>query len=570
MKSNFLKLSYFAIAATSLLSACNQENISSDVVNPDKALTISVNPSDFIPVDAESRAVTADDLSSTTFENGDELGLFVISTNDDMVYYDNVKFTYNNGTWTPEKEVYYYRYSKYVAYYPYSADLASINKTADGITASIKSAFANNIPADQSTADAFEKADLLLAEGVETDGAVTFNLQHQFSLVEIKIPVKKYQTSRKYGDSEEVFTYNAPFVLSWYQDLKLGETVITPFNAGKGVLRYIFNPGASNSIVIEGNVKYEEALYNFGQEAAYTLNLTTGQYKRFKVTIEDFDESVETRDLEVGDYYYSDGSIYPYGNQSENDKNNPLVEGCIGVIYQVDDLTYTQNQTSPEAATISKTAVVGVPDTEWIHGNVIALKSLQDAAMKWGADSYSDGLDNQYSALNESQMNLDLLVDMRGYELSHNEYFIGQEAIESALDCDILTPSSSSGWYLPSAGQLVSFFVNLGGYNLDVNSNIFDGDTRQDSDKATAYTKIVNSFAKVSADLGQVNLWWTVTESTSTNQKKAWTFKFNGNNGDKTGLFDREKKNSLGCCPTSPLILRTSETHIIHRIVWWA
>lgn len=543
MKSNFLKLSYFAIAATGLLSACNQENISSDIVNPDKALTISVNPSDFIPVDAESRAVTADDLSSTTFENGDELGLFVISTNsDNMVYYDNVKFTYNGAQWTPEKDIYSYRYSKYVAYYPYNAELSLEDKTAAGITESIKNAFAASIPKDQSTADAFEKADLLLAEGVEADGAVTFDLKHQFSLVEIKFPVQKYITAKGYGDSQEKFTYNAPFVLSWYKDLKLDETKIIPFNAGKGVLRYIFNPGASNSIVIEGNVKYEEAPYSFGQKDAYTLNLTAGQYKRFKVTIEGFDESVETRDLEVGDYYYSDGSIYPYGNQSENDKNNPLVEGCIGVIYQVDDLTYTQNQTSPEAV-VSKTAVVGVPDTEWIHGNVIALESLQDATMKWGAGSYSEGLSNQYSALNESsQMNLDLLVDMRGYELSHNEYFIDQEAVKSALGCDILTPSSSSGWYLPSAGQLVSFFVNLGGYTLDVNSNIFDGDTKQDPNKATAYTKIVNSFAKVSADLGQVNLWWTVTESTSTNQKKAWTFKFNGNNGDKTGLFDREKK----------------------------
>lgn len=540
MKSNFLKLSYFAIAATGLLSACNQENISSDIVNPDKALTISVNPSDFIPVDAESRAVTADDLSSTTFENGDELGLFVISTNEDnMVYYDNVKFTYSDGTWTPEKEVYYYRYSKYVAYYPYSADLASINKTADGITASIKSAFANNIPADQSTADAFEKADLLLAEGVETDGAVTFDLKHQFSLVEIKFPVQKYITAKGYGDSEEKFTYNAPFVLEWY-NLSINGTDITLYNAGKGVLRYIFNPGESNSIVINGYVKYEEAPYNFGQADAYTLSLTAGQYKRYNVTVSGVGESVIERDLEVGDYYYSDGSIYPYGNQLDgNDMSYPVKDGCIGVIYDVVNANDTDGTNS------------------WNHGYVLALSDA--GSSEWGGASVADNIhawndvlddekkDNGNPAYTDDDKAVFDAILSRYDGYASSVRLLSSEGSKDALNMaksySKQAPAIiSSGWYLPSIGQIYLMMENLGELGFEGNyvslSHLFFGKTRSQTQKVRARDKINSYLMKIDENSTISEIWKSVTEVDSNN---SWAIEWKD---EDIKLFSRSKTSS--------------------------
>lgn len=540
MKSNFLKLSYFAIAATGLLSACNQENISSDIVNPDKALTISVNPSDFIPVDAESRAVTADDLSSTTFENGDELGLFVISTNEDnMVYYDNVKFTYSDGTWTPEKEVYYYRYSKYVAYYPYSADLASIDKTAAGITASIKSAFANNIPADQSTADAFEKADLLLAEGVETDGAVTFDLKHQFSLVEIKFPVQKYITAKGYGDSEEKFTYNAPFVLEWY-NLSINGTDITLYNAGKGVLRYIFNPGESNSIVINGYVKYEEAPYNFGQADAYTLSLTAGQYKRYNVTVSGVGESVIERDLEVGDYYYSDGSIYPYGNQLDgNDMSYPVKDGCIGVIYDVVNANDTDGTNS------------------WNHGYVLALSDA--GSSEWGGASVADNIhawndvlddekkDNGNPAYTDDDKAVFDAILSRYDGYASSVRLLSSEGSKDALNMaksySKQAPAIiSSGWYLPSIGQIYLMMENLGELGFEGNyvslSHLFFGKTRSQTQKEAARDKINSYLMKIDENSTISEIWKSVTEVDSNN---SWAIEWKD---EDIKLFSRSKTSS--------------------------
>lgn len=542
MKSNFLKLSYFAIAATGLLSACNQENISSDVVNPDKTLTISVNPSDFIPVDAESRAVTADDLSSTTFENGDELGLFVISTNsDNMVYYDNVKFTYDGAQWTPEKEIYSYRYSKYVAYYPYNAELSLEDKTAAGITGSIKNAFAASIPADQSTADAFEKADLLLAEGVEADGAVTFDLKHQFSLVEIKVPVQKYITAKGYGDSQEKFTYNAPFVLSWYKDLKLDETVITPFNAGKGALRYIFNPESesSNSIVINGNVMYDDIPYNFGQETAYTLELTAGQYKRYNVTVSGVGESVIERDLEVGDYYYSDGSIYPYGNQDDNDKSYPVKDGCIGVIYDVENANDTDGTNS------------------WNHGYVLALSDA--GSSQWGGatvqeniNAWNDVLDDEKKDNGNPAYTDDDKAVFDAILSRYDGYASSVRLLSSEGSKDALNMAKSyskqapaiisSGWYLPSIGQIYLMMENLGELGFEGNyvslSHLFFGKTRSQTQKVAARDKINSYLMKIDENSTISGIWKSVTEVDSNN---SWAIEWKN---EDIKLFSRSKTSS--------------------------
>lgn len=542
MKSNFLKLSYFAIAATGLLSACNQENISSDIVNPDKALTISVNPSDFIPVDAESRAVTADDLSSTTFENGDELGLFVISTNsDNMVYYDNVKFTYDGAQWTSEKEIYSYRYSKYVAYYPYNAELSLEDKTAAGITGSIKNAFAASIPADQSTADTFEKADLLLAEGVEADGAVTFDLKHQFSLVEIKIPVKKYQTIKTYGNPGKEFTYNAPFVLSWYKKLTLDETVIIPFNAGKGVLRYIFKPESSNSIVINGNVKYDDIPYNFGQETAYTLELTAGQYKRFKVTIPNIDDAdPELRDLEVGDYYYSDGSIYPYGNQDDNDKSYPVKDGCIGVIYDVENANDTDGTNS------------------WNHGYVLALSDA--GSSQWGGatvqeniQAWNDILDDEKKDTSGNPTYTDddkavfdaILSRYDGYASSVRLLSSegSKDALNMAKSYSKQAPAIiSSGWYLPSIGQIYLMMENLGELGFEGNyvslSHLFFGKTRSQTQKVAARDNINSYLMKIDENSTISGIWKSVTEVDSNN---SWAIEWKD---EDIKLFSRSKTSS--------------------------
>lgn len=532
MKSNFLRLSYFAIAAAGMLTACNQENVSSDIANSGNVLSISVSQNDFSPVDAESRAVTDLTNRTTTFENGDKLGLYVVSNADGSYHYENVPFTYNGESWTSASTIYYYKNSDYIVYYPYDENLQlTVGET--GVSGAIKTAFESK--ADfytQNTADAYEAVDLMMAEVENPDDAnVIFDLAHKFSMIEISVPVRKYITTKEYNG--EKFEYNAPIKFEWTRPLAYGDNEVTPYAVGKGVYRFIVKPGEGVAVNIDGYVQYEEEPFNFSNNNA-ELTLTEGSFKHYKVTVEGISDQVTTRDLEVGDYYYSDGSIYPYGDQEgSNDLSNPMIEGCIGVIYQVVDHTYTQNSNS-------KTAVVGVNGTEWIHGNVIALKDLQNSKIAWG--SHSTGLEgNIYSGKDANgYIDMDFVTDMRGYEFSHDDHFKHELSVKSALEYSEKYPSTSSGWYMPSAGQMMMLWINLGGYNLDMNRALMIGDSNREGQKSGCYTKLLSHFTAIDSSLGNIQQWWTVTENydSGVNQNKAWTFKVNG---DKTGFLDRKK-----------------------------
>lgn len=534
MKSNFLRLSYFAIAAAGMLTACNQENVSSDMANSGNVLSISVSQNDFSPVDAESRAVTDLTNRTTTFENGDKLGLYVVSNADGSYHYENVPFTYNGESWASASTIYYYKNSDYIVYYPYDENLQlTIGET--GVSGAIKTVFESK--ADfytQNTADAYEAVDLMMAE-VEnpSDANVNFNLAHKFSMIEISVPVRKYITERTYND--EKFEYNAPVKLEWTTPLAYGENEVTPYAAGKGVYRFIVKPGTDVAVNIDGYVQYEEEPFNFSNNNA-ALTLTEGSFKHYKVTVDGISNDVTVRDLKVGDYYYSDGSIYPYGDQTgEHDLKNPMVEGCIGVIYQVADHTYTQGDNEG-------IAVVGVNGTEWIHGNVVALNSV-GGTTKWGANTLSDE-SNNYTSTVDSKINLALITDMRGYELSNDDYFKNQEAVADALGYQVNTPSGSSGWYLPSAGQLTTLFVELGEYNINLENTSFIGDGNSQTEKTNAYNRIKGYLEKVDGtmDSDYDGRWWTVTETGSSGNYQAYTLTFKGS-GNKTGLLTRPKNN---------------------------
>ena len=208
-------------------------------------------------------------------------------------------------------------------YYPYDESL-----TAENITSAeaIKTKFAGaeNFYT-QNTAEAYEKADLMLAEvEAPADGNIQFNLSHQFSMVEINVPVRKYKT-------EDGFEYTAPVSLAWDQDLKIGDKTVTPYSTGKGSFRFIVPSEEELSFTLDGHLVYDEGVpVNFGSSDAQTLNLASGHCKVYNVTYEKVSGDVTPRNLEVGDFYYTDGSIYPYGNQDNNDFDKPVKAGCIG------------------------------------------------------------------------------------------------------------------------------------------------------------------------------------------------------------------------------------------------
>ena len=502
MKNYFAKSSVALMVVSAALASCTQEEIVQNDLPTRQTLNISVNTQDFVSEDG-SRATT-DAGRTTVFAEGDAMGVYVISS-DETVICNNEKFVYDGNAWKAENELYYWKNANYIAYYPYNADLTAQNITK---VEEIKTKFAE--PADfytQNTAEAYEKADLMLDTIQKpTDGELEFNLAHQFSMVEINVPVRRYKTTEAQGS----FEYTAPVSLEWESPLKIGEQTVTPYSAGKGSFRFIVPSDTNLSLTLDGRLMYDEGIpvYFGSSTQTQSINLASGTCKVYNVTYNSEVESgVVTRDLEVGDYYYSDGSIYPYGNQEgDKDKSKPVKNGCIGVIFEVG---------------------TGAPGTDWTHGSVLALTNAWPDWSEWGGASEPIEGNNTSGFIDDTEKRNFLMSKMDGYKMS--DYFtkgaMSRVKVYGTEDSypDYKAPQTSSGWYLPSTGQLVSLMKGLGKYEFTVD-NLESVDAQYREGKSKALSNIENAIVKVKGvfwdndgDSETFQRWWTTTEHDNLN-----------------------------------------------------
>ena len=166
----------FALVATaSLMFSCTQEEVTPNFEkNP---INISMG------MEKQSRA------NDVTYENGDEIGLYVVNYDgsttgtlkDQENQVDNMRFTYNSGTWNPDESIFWKdknTAADFYAYYPYNE---SVNISAHPFS----------VNADQSTEENFWASDFLWGKTsnvLPTPLAVPIKTKHSFSriLVEIK------------------------------------------------------------------------------------------------------------------------------------------------------------------------------------------------------------------------------------------------------------------------------------------------------------------------------------------------------------------------------------------------
>jgi len=518
MKNYFAKSSVALMVVSAALASCTQEEIVQNDLPTRQTLNISVNTQDFVSEDG-SRATTGIDAGRTTvFAEGDEMGMYVIS-NDRTVICNNEKFVYNGTTWEAANELYYWKNANYIVYYPYNADLTAQNITK---VEEIKTKFAE--PVDfytQNTAEAYEKADLMLAEvNSPANGTIQFNLAHQFSMVEINVPVRRYKTTEAQGN----FEYTAPVSLTWNTDLKIGDNVVAPYSTGKGSFRFIVPSATDLELTLNGHLVYDEGIpVNFGSSTeSQSINLASGTCKVYNVTYDKVSSDVVTRDLEVGDYYYSDGSIYPYGNQQDdNDLTKPVKNGCIGVIFEVG---------------------TGVPNTPWTHGSVLALHDSNgengiDAWCKWGTAANTIAT-NIIADITTPESKTELINKKNGYAMSYSEELGSVEAISKAKAYTVEVPGDNvtSGWYLPAMGQLLDVVAKLGGVTVSNTDNMTTRGTY-----SAAIAKISEALVKVdgrATDGSGAYRWWSTTEKGTDH---VYTLVVN-----EGAVGDRTKYNSTG------------------------
>ena len=519
MKSKYSGLSLMSLAVSAVFVGCSQEEIAStQQPESDKALTVTVSAQDFVPEEG-SRAVTNDDETrTTTFASGDNMGIYAFSA-DGEVLYNNVQFTYNGENWTGTQDLYLYRNATYVAYYPYNAELG--NETIASEDA-IKNYFTTNFSYEQNTADLYEAADLMMAEAEPDDeGNLNFSLGHQFAMIEINVPVRHYRTSGG-------FDYYAPFKMQWNGESNIaegpsvGENVVKPYSVGKGSFRFIMQPG-EQTVKIDGTAFYDSDIpVNFDNKEGQNVTLTAGQFKQYNVAYSGVSTEPVTRDLEVGDYYYSDGSIYPYGNQEgDNDLSDPVVENCIGVIFEVG---------------------TGAQGTEWNHGSAIALSNASQG--KWSGSNSLISSDNAIPNIESEDTYTALKTAKNGYSLSKDPAFASAVVgyIANFGDNAPAPEGASTGWYIPAIGQLFELATNFGATINSGNDIIGERALNfNDSGLGTAMTRVGGEWRPS----GGMRV-FSITEVDANN---AWAL-----SSDKPGIVSTSKTNGNAQYKIRPIL----------------
>lgn len=165
----------FALVATALLmhSCMQEELISKFEKNPINIL---------IGMEIQSRA------NDVTYEDGDEVGLYIVNYDgstagtlkDKENHVDNMRFTYNSGTWNPDESIYWMDKNTamdFYAYYPYSE--------SENI-----SAHPFSVKTDQSLEENFWASDFLWGKAsnvLPTPMAVPIKTNHSLSRILIDI-----------------------------------------------------------------------------------------------------------------------------------------------------------------------------------------------------------------------------------------------------------------------------------------------------------------------------------------------------------------------------------------------
>lgn len=532
MKNYFMKSSMMLMAVSAALASCTQEDVlqNTSAQPSDNELKLSVSTQDFVS-DAQGRAITNNDKTRTSkFENGDQMGLYIFSE-DGEVLCDNLLYTYNEGKWTTDKTIYQYKNAQYVAYFPYCKDLSGVTG-AESITEYFTTTILPNI--SQINAETYEQADLMVSTTSQVDGEnVKLTLAHQFSMIELNVPCRKYITEA--GG----FEYAAPVKM----DVKINEETDL-YRVADGVYRMIVAPGTTPEI--EGSVEYDENMpINFTSSSA-TNALAAGTFTQFNVTYTDsavegltVDEATGRyiRPLQPGDYYYSDGTIYPY---TEGTVDQPITEGCIGVIFEVG---------------------TGAPGTDWTHASVLALNNAHPDWTKWGIaggpkDGNSAGETELYTFLSGKMDGYTLTgiftTEVGGLDCAFNKIKVFGTTSASEDLQKYTAPEGSSGWYMPSAGQLMAVWKGLGGYEV-ADANYMNNMVDDHANKLASVQKIKKAIETGGGTFignsgtdneKKVQRWWSTTEW---DDKNTWTMEWNLSetaNGSSTGFSSKNKANS--------------------------
>lgn len=557
---NIFKLSAM-ILATAFVAGCSQnDELDVTPVENEGQLTIHATASDFVSSDADTRIIN--EGADTQFEAGDKIGIFAIRSTDNKLLVQNMPLEYAGADWTGnDNKVYYYKNTSYVAYSPYDENLsiASADNQAS-LQEQIKEHFTQKLEVagnDQSIA--YPSLDLMLASAEPTDignanaKSLSFDFKHQLALMEIEVPVKAYL------DTDKNFIYAEPFT----KDFTLNSNSLTMYPlsiktegvAGEdakaySLFRFLVKP--EMAYTLGGELKYGAPI----QLEEKTVNLETGKYMKYTINAEGAESSYTERAIAVGDYYYADGSICP----GTNDGDNIIKENCIGIIFATDNVSVSNGMDGSKKYTNGKVLALENYHTDEMTSTVGA--STSSYYVNWGAHEVEEG-----NAIDKNSTDYDTFSGKLDGYVKTMDFAFSVEAVQNVLKFGkesnkaYAAPISSTGWYMPSIGELIEVFNAFGkssdGGTYSLTSSDFKENNVNAGNKSATLLNLRNKLVKVDGELLQefpdsptsstsknyTDRWWSTTEVGDADfpDKQTWVIELKTNgqvkvlNRDKTG-----------------------------------
>lgn len=453
-----------------ILTGCNKES------NPETELPLDVTISDngFLMENGEK-------TGTVNFTAGDQAGVFLLK--DGQAVAENIPLTYDGENWTGEDLVKVSGDEACFVYAPYRQNASAVvdytaGNAADFFRPLLGSAKYIN---DQSDYATVRSSDIRIAEvtPVKTDAAlkISANLDHLLAIAmwDLSDGVR-YRTS-------DGFSYNTP---SSYSDVKasLDGKEVKPFGVSTYKAFYYLPKGDGAKIT----VSYTDA----GAQKSFDVQLNGESGKASLVKAGKGADDGGVRELAVGDIVFSDGCILPIETVSGLE-DGAAPAGVAGIIFQTDKARISD----------AEKALLGDVHALVVSAKMPRYKNSTD--MKW-FDDYPEGKDNGNRNENEEDpaypgLTLPFTVDKDSYANSfklndadingyQNNVVIRTRraedmkkgwypAFSAAADfaeTSALPSYPNSGWYLPSAGQLMDVFRNLGKANITLeNANDFNG-----------------------------------------------------------------------------------------------
>lgn len=343
MKTKFFRCSLMALATTAFLASCSQDEVLNTVPEQnEQTITVTASSLNFKAADAQTRV--SENGAATVFETNDQMGLYVVENYSDTenakIILRNIPLTYQDGKWTADRNIYYYKNADYIAYFPYKADLAANIAPAE-VETKIKETFdtyLTNNQTNQSLKETYRNADLMMAKIEAADLAaqpeetkqLNFVLKHQYSMIEVAIPTHKYY----YQAGNNLINFDVPMTRFI---LKVAGSEINPYHLGEGVYRCLVTPGEIN---VEGSFTdpSDQNPVEFNNQRATTKSLVAGAYVRYNISFNNAPDATRTERNIIGDYFCQDGTIFPSDFQD-------LPTNVIGIIYaKVGENDFTAEQ----------------------------------------------------------------------------------------------------------------------------------------------------------------------------------------------------------------------------------